>query len=94
MKVIRGLPRLIAHLIHPTMGNRFLRRGSKFEDPHPQPLTLWERGAYLMLFKIYFFTILKKVFKLILGKGFKNRKIYFETVSLPLRLGLVGYAAR
>ncbi len=37
-----------------------------------------------MIFKTCFFTILKKVFKLILGKDFKNSKIYFETVFLPL----------
>jgi hypothetical protein len=48
----------------------------------PNPSSQRERGAYFLIFKTFFFSSKKKVFKLILGKGFKNSKFYFETTLL------------
>ncbi len=59
-----------------------MRREQNLKTLTPNPSSQRDRGAYFLIFKTYFLSIRKYVFKLILGKGFKNSKFYFETVSL------------
>ncbi len=68
-------------------GKPFQSREQNLKTLTPNPSSQRERGAYFLIFKTCFLSIRKKVFKLILGKEFKNSKFYFETVSLLVKGG-------